>query len=129
MKIQSFRKNGGLSEPNPRVHFSIEEKILMSVPQTRTTNPRWNENHYFFIQNPETETLTCRIKDEKSSDTIATCHIPLTELLNESLMTLERGFELVSLQSSPGYAPKLFMKLSLKVELFFRAKICARFIC
>ncbi len=87
----------------------------MSATQTRTNNPKWNENHYFFIENPETEIITCKVKDEKSSETIAGCEIRLIDILNENLLVIDRGFELDCLQSNAGCSPKLYMKLSLKI--------------
>ena len=99
-----------------RVYLSMGEAVIVSTQQTRNVHPKWNENHHFLVTNPETETLLLRIKDEKSSETLGSCDIRLVELLNETQLVLDRGFELVGLQSAN--TAKIYMRLSLKVEYF-----------
>ena len=96
----------------------------MSSPQPRCLNPKWNENHQFLIANPDTEAFVVQIREEKTETSIGSCEIRLTEILNESSLILERGFDLVGLSSSGlsgggvglnGQVPKVYMRLCLKV--------------
>lgn len=102
-----------MSEPDPRMIFMVRDSESTSSSKPRTTNPKWNENYYFFINNPEDEQLVCKVEDEKSKTTIAYCDLPILELLNEENMTVDRKFDLNCMQA--GYMPKLTMKLSLYV--------------
>lgn len=111
------KKSGGLSEPDPRVVLTIRDSQSTSRAQPRTTNPKWNENHYFFINNPEDEQLVCKIEDEKTKSTIAYCDIPVIELLNEENLVVDRKFDMSCMQA--GYLPKINLKLTLRVFYLF----------
>lgn len=102
-----------MSEPDPRVTFGVRDLESTTSTKPRTTNPKWNETHYFFINSPENERLACKIQDEKSKSLIATLDFSIAELLNEPNLSTDRSFNLTCLQA--GYLPKLHMKLSLKV--------------
>ena len=78
--LPEVKKSSGIHDPNARVHLTINEKSVLSVTQHRTTNPKWYENHYFFVDNPDTETLAVSVHDEKSNSEIATCNIRLAML-------------------------------------------------
>ena len=116
MKKFAIKKGGGLSEPDPRVVLMVRDCQSTSSAKPRTTNPKWNENHYFFINNPEDEQLVCKIEDEKTKTTIAYCDLPVLELLNEEDLTVDRKFDLNCMQA--GYLPKLSMKLTLRVRIY-----------
>ena len=111
-----MKKSTGIHDPNPRVYLTLNDKSVLSATQMRTINPKWYESHYFFIGNPETETLSVRVKDEKSSDVLADCEVKVISLLSESELTIDRGFELNCLRSNAGCSPKIYMKLALKVS-------------
>jgi Ca2+-dependent lipid-binding protein len=101
------KSNGGLHDPSPRAYFTLNDsKLVTSATQQRTVNPKWFENHYWFIDNPEQELLQVKIKDEKSDAIIATCDLPLSLLLNSSELTMDRGFDLTCLKMMSEYSAK-----------------------
>ena len=96
----------------------------MSSSQSRSFNPKLNENHLFLIANPDTETFVVQIREEKTEAPIGSCDMRLKEIYNESSIILDRGFDLVRLQSSGlsgggvslnGQVPKVYMGVCLKV--------------
>ena len=115
-EVNKSSGSGGVHEPNARAYLSISEKNVTSATQMRTINPKWHESHYFFIENPETETLSVKVKDEKSGDVLASGEVAIACLLNEPDLTLDRGFGLNCLKG--GKEAKLYMKLSLRVSCF-----------
>lgn len=86
---------------------------ITSSEKPRSTNPKWNENYFIFLEDPENEILRLEIEDKKSSKIISTMQFSILELLNERTMTIDRAFELVCMQT--GYMPKITLKLTLKV--------------
>lgn len=118
--MPEVKKSSGIHDPNANVNLTINEKSVVSATQNRTTNPKWYENHYFFVDNPDTESLSVSVYDEKSQSQIAKCDIRLSTILNEDGLVVDRGFELDCLQGNFGTnPPKIYMKLSLKVKSFF----------
>lgn len=105
-----------MSEPTPKVLMMIGNEKITSAAKPNTTNPKWNENHYFFLENPEDEYLICKIDDEASKNTLGSFRFAVKELLKEESMCIDRAFDINSLV--PGFTPKLNIKLSLLVEFF-----------
>ena len=111
-------KKSGIGEPNPKVVLSVKEDKLLSSVKERTTNPKWNENFYFFIENPQNESLLCKIEDDKTKKVISTVEINLKEILNEENLSFDRTFNANTLLTD--YQPKLCVKLTLYVRVIFR---------
>lgn len=108
-----MEKKSGVGEPNPRAVFTINDCRQESTILNKTTNPKWNQNFCFFVQNPHSEFLMCKINDEKSQKLIANMEISLKDLLIESDFELNRVFNLRTLIN--GYHPKISLNLRLYV--------------
>jgi hypothetical protein len=105
-----------LSEPSPRVILTVGNSKIISSYKPHTTSPKWHENHYMFIEDPETEVLSCQIEDEQSLTIISKLHILIRDLLEQEQMIMDKDFQLTCFQ--PGYTPKIHLKLDLKVFKF-----------
>ena len=102
-----------MSEPSPRVILTVGNSKIISSYKPHTTSPKWNENHYMFIEDPETEVLSCQIEDEQSLTIISKLDILIRDLLEQEEMIMDKDFELTCFQL--GYTPKINLKLDLKV--------------
>ena len=105
-----------MSEPSPRVILTVGNSKIISSYKPHTTSPKWNENHYMFIEDPDTEVLSCQIEDEQSLTIISKLDILIRDLLEQEQMIMDKDFELTCFQL--GYTPKIHLKLDLKVFKF-----------
>lgn len=103
----------GANEPNPRAIFTLNDISQESTIMEKTTHPKWNQNFCFFVENPQSQFLMCKINDEKSKKTIANLQIGLKDLLIEENLQLSRVFDLRTLIND--YNPKLGLNLRLYV--------------
>lgn len=107
-------KKSGVGEPSPRIVFTLNNFSQQSTVLDKTTHPKWNQNFCFFVQNPQSQFLMCKINDEKSNKTIANLEIGLKDLLIEPDLELNRVFDLRTLIN--GYHPKISLNLRLYVK-------------
>ena len=94
-----------------------ETQINYSSIKQEISQPKWNETFYFFINTIETEIFVCKILNEKDDSVLGTIEIPITQLIQEDDLILEKRFEMIS--NNPilsGTIPKVFLKLRLKVR-------------
>ena len=77
-----------------------------------TTNPHWDENFYFMIENPQHEVINVKINDKKTDGKLCTMDLNISELLTQDSLCLDKKFNL----NCPGsYNASITMAISLKV--------------
>lgn len=106
------KKSGGITEPNPFAIFSIGNKTFTSNIQINTTNPHWDENFYFMVENPQHEVLNIKINDKKTEAKLTSMDFNISELLVEDNLSIDRKF---NLNCPSSYSATLTMAISLKI--------------
>lgn len=107
------KKNGGVTEPNPYAVLSVGNTSFTSICEINTTNPHWDENFVFVVDNVEHDNLILKINDKKTEKELCQLEVDLMQLLDLQDLSLERQYDL----KCPGYTPKLSMGVSLKVNM------------
>ncbi|KAF4523779.1 hypothetical protein B566_EDAN009011 [Ephemera danica] len=77
------------SKPDPFVVLSLGSKQEQTSAVMRTGDPVWEQGFTFLVHNPEADTLTLKVMDQKTSQEIGRFVYNLVDLMEKKLMELQ----------------------------------------
>ncbi|CAB3376533.1 Hypothetical predicted protein [Cloeon dipterum] len=99
-------------KPDPFVTVQLGSRIEQTAVVMRTTDPVWEVGYTYLVQNPDTDTLTLKVIDQKTNSELGTFSYNLCGLYERRMMQIRH--QPVRLKGS-GLTSKLFLSMQLKI--------------